>query len=137
MNETKVNESYENLKQLINSYGYTISFSTIYFNSKIQTGSAVDHGRKTVITMPRITEREIIGLCHELGHIIDRRNTGKKRNRNKKSIKLYEEILAWVYAIPLLIKLKTSLRMTLHSIYYSLLSYLKFNINKGDRENGS
>lgn len=122
----KVNESFDNLKRIIYNYGYSISFSTAYYNSKLQTGNVVDHGRKTVITMPRTTEREIIGICHEIGHIIDRNKTGKKRNRNNKLIRMYEEVLAWVYAIPLLIKFRTPLNMTLHSIYFSLVSHLKY-----------
>ncbi|MGM7720590.1 hypothetical protein [uncultured Metabacillus sp.] len=122
----KINSSFQELKEIIQKYGYSITFSTAYFNRKIQTGSAVDHGRKTVITMPRITEREIIGVCHEIGHIIDRQKTGKKRDRSNKLIRMYEEIIAWLYAIPILIKFKTPLKLTIHNIFFSLLSHLEY-----------
>jgi hypothetical protein len=121
-----VNACFQELKTLAQSYGYSISFTTTYFNRKIQTGSAVDHGRKTIHTMPRITEREIIGVCHEIGHIKDRLKTNKKRNRHNKLIRMYEEVLAWGYAIPLLVKFRTPFLLTIHSIYFSMLSHLKF-----------
>lgn len=124
----KTESKFNQLKNIIQNYGYSISFSTVYFNRKIQTGNAVDHGRKLVITMPRITEREIIGICHEIGHIKDRERFGRKRDRNKKYIRMYEEILAWGYAIPLLIKFRTPLKLTIHNIYYSLLSHWKYKI---------
>ncbi|MGM7720547.1 hypothetical protein [Metabacillus sp. Hm71] len=120
-----VYDCFEKLNRVTNNYGYSISFSTAYYNRKIQTGSAVDHGRKVIITMPIITEREIIGICHEIGHIKDRVKTGKKRNRKNKLIRMYEEIIAWIYAIPLLIRFRTPARMTIHSIYFSLLSHLR------------
>lgn len=120
-----VNASFQELKTIVQSFGYSITFTTTYFNRKIQTGSAVDHGRKTILTMPRITEREIIGICHEIGHIKDRVKTNKKRNRSKKAVRMYEELLAWFYAIPLLVKFRTPYRITIHSICFSLLSHIK------------
>jgi hypothetical protein len=124
--KSKVEVSFQSLKNIASEYGYSLVFSTTYYNSKIKSGSAVDHGRKVLITMPRITEREIIGICHEIGHIIDRQKNDKKRNRNIKIIRMYEEILAWLYAIPYLIRFKTPLYLTIHSIYFALHSHFKY-----------
>ncbi|MEI2465066.1 hypothetical protein [Niallia taxi] len=120
-----VDEKFKQLKVLASNYGYSFSYSSYHYYDKIKTGSAVDHGRKMIITMPKITEREIIGVCHELGHIKDRLKTNKRRNRKNKYIRIYEEVLAWMYAIPYLIKFKTPFLLTVHSIYFSLLSYMK------------
>lgn len=122
--------AYDGLKNHAARMGYEVQSSTFVYVREIESGGKVDHGLKVIYLMPVINEKTIVSFCHELGHCLDRQLFKHKRDRTKKAVLLWDELIAWILGFKYCVTSKVSIRLYLRIMFKSLQTYLKYGGKK-------